>query len=86
MTSQSPDVMDCSVSALALAFGHRTQTFTHRRSVGRSVGPRVKIPPACDRTWETDMEMWKNLPLPPCGMARVKKSFRPSLENRGSSF
>lgn len=41
---------------------------------------------ASDRTWETDMEMWKNLPLPPCGMARVKKSFSPSLENRGSSF
>lgn len=41
---------------------------------------------ASDRTWEMDMEMWKNLPLPPCGMARVKKSFSPSLENRGSSF
>lgn len=32
------------------------------------------------------MEMWKNLPLPPWGMARVKKSFSPSLENSGFSF
>lgn len=81
MTSQSPDVMDCSVSALAFALGRGTETFSH----GESAHYRDKRG-ASRLTWETDMEMWKNLPLPPCGMARVKKSFRPSLENRGSSF
>lgn len=33
-----------------------------------------------------DMEMWKNFPRPPCGIALVKNSLRPSLENSGSSF
>lgn len=32
------------------------------------------------------MEMWKNFPLPPWGMALVKKNLCPSLENSGCSF
>lgn len=32
------------------------------------------------------MDIWKNFPRPPCGMARVKKNLYPSLENSGGSF
>lgn len=32
------------------------------------------------------MEMWKNFPLPPCGIALVKKNLCPSWEKRGGSF
>lgn len=43
MTSQSPDVMDCSVSALRLALGHQTRTFT------RPLLPPPARQPARDR-------------------------------------
>lgn len=32
------------------------------------------------------MEMWKNFPLPPWGIALVKKNLYPSLEKSGGSF
>lgn len=37
-------------------------------------------------TRKVDMEMWKNFPLPPWGMALVKKNLCPSLEKSGGSF
>lgn len=37
-------------------------------------------------TKKVDMEMWKNFPLPPWGMALVKKNLCPSLEKSGGSF
>lgn len=46
----------------------------------------LKHPIAETCTCEMDMEMWKNFPRPPCGIALVKNSLRPSLENSGSSF
>ncbi len=42
--------------------------------------------PQWQLTWEVDMDIWKNFPRPPCGMARVKKNLYPSLENSGGSF
>lgn len=35
---------------------------------------------------EVDIEMWKNFPLPPWGIARVKKNLCPSWEKSGTSF
>lgn len=83
MTSQSPDVMDCSVSVLVLGFEWRENGNIYKIKTDLHINLR-NTGSFC--TWEMDMEMWKNFPLPPCGMARVKKSFKPSLENRGFSF
>lgn len=37
-------------------------------------------------TMEVDIEMWKNFPLPPWGIALVKKNLCPSWEKSGGSF
>jgi len=37
-------------------------------------------------TIEVDMEMWKNFPRPPWGIALVKKNLCPSWEKSGASF
>lgn len=37
-------------------------------------------------TREVDIDMWKNFPLPPWGIALVKKNLCPSWEKSGASF
>lgn len=86
VTSQSPDVRDWSMSVLVLGWEKITQG---DRSTFCTKPPRTYIKKddfTIIVTIEVDIEMWKNFPLPPWGIALVKKNLCPSWEKSGASF